>query len=172
MALADDNAAIQREFLRALSEFAAIGAQRLEGVAKGCQGAIAQLDADNADAADDDEFSYAPMLRLLTDDDERFFLAYGQPVLARRIHRAHRRVFARYLRLLATEIRSIRRVRSRDTTWTWEQFFGEALQVEGALLALRFLTWKFMIGLKVRRSDVSEKMAIILIATRFGEVDS
>jgi len=102
----------------------------------------------------------------------QFLLRCGQPRLARRIRRAHRHCFEGYLQLLGAQVHAIRRARSRETVWSWEQLFREAVRVEAALLALRWLSLKFVVGLSVTRADVSARLDVILSLSRSAAASS
>ena len=117
---------------------------------------------------------YAPMLRLLDGEDERFLRRYGLRRAAGEIRRCHRRCFLDYVTLLSGAARAVRRERieamQSNGTRNFDEILSKAMRIEIALLSLRWLSWKHRARLRVSAADVSVKLDVILDAWRSAEV--
>lgn len=114
---------------------------------------------------------YAPMHRLLVQDDELFFKAQGFPALARRLRREHRSCYFGYVTRLTREIRTAHRLRtlamaSREN-WNFWTLLAHTLLSESSLLYLRWLGCRHAVGINVAARDVMECLDFLLAGPRF-----
>jgi len=114
---------------------------------------------------------YAPMHRLLCQDDELFLESQGFKTLARQVRRDHRRCYFDYVTRLAGEVRGARRLRalamqSREQ-WSFWVLVELAVLSESSLLYLCWLGLRHATGVNVAASDVQESLDFLLAAPRF-----
>jgi hypothetical protein len=83
---------------------------------------------------------YAPMLRLLDGEDERFLGRYGLRRAAEEIRRCHRRCFVDYITLLSRDARAVRRERieamQSNGTRNFDEILSKAIRIETLLSKL------------------------------------
>jgi hypothetical protein len=117
---------------------------------------------------------YAPMLRLLDGEDERFLRRYGLRRAAGQIRRCHRRCFLDYVTLLSRAARAVRRERigamQSNGIRNFDEILSKAIRIEMALFSLRWLGWKHRARLSVSASDIAAQLDVILGAWRSAEV--
>jgi hypothetical protein len=117
---------------------------------------------------------YAPMLRLLDGEDERFLRRYGLRRAAGEIRRCHRRCFLDYVTLLSRAARDVRRERieamQSNGTVNFDQILSKAIRIEMALLSLRWLSWKHRVRLSVSAADIAARLDVILGAWQSAQV--
>lgn len=113
---------------------------------------------------------YAPMLRLLDGEDERFLLRQGSGEAAGRLRRDHRRCFVGYMTLLARDARALRRRRIQsmqaNEIRNFDEILSRAIRIEIALFSMRCLVWKHRLHLNVSADDVAARLDVILAAWR------
>jgi hypothetical protein len=116
---------------------------------------------------------YAPMLRLLNGEDERFLVRHGARLAAGKIRRSHRLCFLGYVALLADSARALRRERidslRSSGSRNFDEILSKAISVEIALFSLQWLSWKHRARLRVSPADVSAQLEVILGAWRCTE---
>ena len=114
---------------------------------------------------------YKPMLRLLTQDDEKFLLQQGFPGIARRLQREHRSCYFHYLACLMREIRSARKLgalaMASKERWSFWSLSAQVVLSESSLLYLRWLGCRHALGISVAARDVRECLDFLLVQPRF-----
>ncbi len=114
---------------------------------------------------------YAPMYRLLAQDDDSFLIAQGFRKAAHRLRQEHRRCYFRYLDDLAREIRTGRRLgalaMASQEHWSFPTLLAHTAISESSLLYLRWLGWRHATGISVAARDVKECLDFILAAPKF-----
>jgi hypothetical protein len=115
---------------------------------------------------------YAPMQRLLAQDDELFLIEQGARASAKRLRREHRSCYFDYLNRLKREIRAARRLRtvamaSREQ-WSFWVLLAYAVLSESSLLYLRWLGCRHALGITVAARDVRECLDFLLVAPQFA----
>ena len=114
---------------------------------------------------------YAPMQRLLTQDDERFLWRQGFPRVALKVRREHRRLYREFLANLRCDIRQARRLQGLAMAsageWDLWSLLGQVVLSESSLLYLGWLGWKHSAGISLAARDVTECLDFLLPAPRF-----
>jgi hypothetical protein len=114
---------------------------------------------------------YAPMYRLLADDDELFLRKQGHRSAAKRLRLAHRSCYFRYLKVLATEIRAARKLgtlaMASQEHWSFWTLLARTVISESSLLYLRWLGCRHAAGVSVATRDVKECLDFLLAGPRF-----
>ena len=117
---------------------------------------------------------YAPMTRLLSRDDEIFLVQQGIPSCARLLRSQHRGCYFSYVRELACEIRTARRLRAvamaSQENWGFGSLLAYTVLSESSLLYLRWLGYRHSLGITVAARDVKECLDFLLAAQRFDLV--
>lgn len=115
---------------------------------------------------------YAPMQRLLAQDDELFLIEQGARASARRLRRDHRSCYFDYVNRLTREIRAARRLQTvamaSQEHWTFRVLLEHALLSESSLLYLRWLGYRHALGITVAARDVRECLDFLLVAPKFA----
>jgi hypothetical protein len=115
--------------------------------------------------------SYAPMHRLLAQDDELFLIQLGFPASAKRLRRAHRNCYFGYVTRLTREIRTARRLRTlamaSKENWSFWILLAHTLLSESSLLYLRWLGCRHAAGINVAARDVKECLDFLIAGPRF-----
>jgi hypothetical protein len=114
---------------------------------------------------------YAPMYRLLAKDDDFFLAQQGAPALSRQLRCDHRTCYFDYVRRLAAEVRSARKLRAlamaSRKNWNFWILSEHALLSEVSLLYLRWLGCRHALGITVAARDVRESLDFLLAGPRF-----
>jgi hypothetical protein len=114
---------------------------------------------------------YAPMHRLLAQDDELFLERQGLPAVARRVRRQHRNCYFGYLTRLTHEIRTARKLHAlamaSTENWSFRTLLAHTVLSESSLLYLRWLGCRHAAGINVAALDVKECLDFLLGAPRF-----
>lgn len=127
---------------------------------------------------DEDGFSvqqrYAPMHRLLTEDDQLFLKAQGTPAPAKRLRREHRKCYFGFVTRLAQEVRTARRLRvlamASKENWSFWILLAHVVFSESSLLYLRWLGCRHALGITVAARDVKECLDLLLVGPKFDPV--
>ncbi|MGA2879093.1 MAG: hypothetical protein ABSG13_09100 [Bryobacteraceae bacterium] len=114
---------------------------------------------------------YAPMHRLLTQDDDLFLVGQGFPSAAKKLRREHRLCYFGYLARLTREIRAGRRLgtlaMASKNRWSFPALLEQILIAESSLLYLRWLGYRHAAGVTVAARDVKECLDFLLAGQRF-----
>jgi hypothetical protein len=114
---------------------------------------------------------YAPMHRLLTQDDDLFLVGQGFPDAAKKLRREHRHCYFRYLACLTQEIRDARKLStlamSSTRHWSFPALLEQMAIAESSLLYLRWLGCRHAAGVTVAASDVRECLDFLLAGQKF-----
>jgi hypothetical protein len=114
---------------------------------------------------------YAPMHRLLAQDDELFLIEFGFPASAKKLRREHRSCYFGYVTRLTREIRSARRLgalaMASKEHWSFWTLLAQTLLSESSLLYLRWLGCQHAAGVSVAARDVRECLDFLLAGQRF-----
>lgn len=114
---------------------------------------------------------YAPMLRLLTQDDDLFLVGQGFPNAAKKLRREHRHCYFRYLAGLTSEIRDARKLNTLAMAskrhWSFPALLEQTAIAESSLLYLRWLGCRHAAGVTVAASDVRECLDFLLAGQKF-----
>jgi hypothetical protein len=114
---------------------------------------------------------YAPMHRLLAEDDELFMKSQGFQPAAKRLRREHRSCYFSYLGRLAREIRTARKLgalaMASKENWSFWTLLERTAISESSLLYLRWLGCRHAVGVNVAARDVKECLDFLLAARRF-----
>lgn len=114
---------------------------------------------------------YAPMSRLLAEDDALFLERRGLPEAAKNLRREHRRCYFGYVDRLAGEIRAARRLgtlaMASQEHWSFRILLTRMLLGESALLYLRWLGYQHAFGIRVAARDVRDCLEALFAVPRF-----
>ena len=114
---------------------------------------------------------YAPMQRLLTQDDDLFLAGQGFADAAKKLRREHRQCYFRYLARLTQEIRDARKLNTLAMAskrhWSFPALLEQTAIAESSLLYLRWLGCRHAAGVSVAASDVRECLDFLLAAQKF-----
>jgi hypothetical protein len=114
---------------------------------------------------------YAPMHRLLTQDDDLFLAGQGLPDAAKKLRREHRHCYFRYLACLTREIREARKLSTLAMAskrhWSFPALLEQMAIAEASLLYLRWLGCRHAAGVTVAASDVRECLDFLLVGQKF-----
>jgi hypothetical protein len=114
---------------------------------------------------------YAPMHRLLAQDDELFLKRQGLPAVARRVRHEHRNCYFGYLTRLTREIRTARRLHAlamaSQANWSFWTLLAHTVLSESSLLYLRWLGCRHAAGINVAALDIKECLDFLLGGPRF-----
>ena len=114
---------------------------------------------------------YAPMHRLLTQDDDLFLAGQGFPGAAKKLRREHRHCYFRYLACLTREIREARKLSTLAMAskrhWSFPALLEQMAIAESSLLYLRWLGCRHAAGVTVAASDVRECLDFLLVGQKF-----
>jgi hypothetical protein len=114
---------------------------------------------------------YAPMYRLLVQDDELFLMRQGLTVAAKYLRRAHRSCYFSYLLRLRREIRSARKLQglamASKENWSFRTLLMQAAFSESSLLYLGWLGCRHAFGVNATARDVAECLDFLLAGPRF-----
>jgi hypothetical protein len=114
---------------------------------------------------------YAPMQRLLAEDDELFLKRQGFHSAAKKLRREHRRCYFSYVGRLAREIRTARKLgalaMASKENWSFWTLLERTAISESSLLYLRWLGCRHAVGVNVAARDVKECLDFLLAAPRF-----
>jgi hypothetical protein len=114
---------------------------------------------------------YAPMHRLLAQEDELFLIQQGFPAAAKRLRREHRGCYFGYVRRLTREVRAARRLgalaMASEENWNFWTLLAQTLLLESSLLYLRWLGCRHAAGINVTQRDVRECLDFLLAGPRF-----
>jgi hypothetical protein len=109
---------------------------------------------------------YAPMLRLLTQDDDLFLVGQGFPNAAKKLRREHRHCYFRYLACLTQEIRDARKLNTLAMAskrhWSFPALLEQTAIAESSLIYLRWLGCRHAAGVTVAANDVRECLDFLL----------
>ena len=115
---------------------------------------------------------YAPMQRLLAQDDELFLIQQGARASARRLRREHRSCYFDYVSRLTREIRAARRLRTvamaSQEHWSFWVLMAHTVLSESSLLYLRWLGYRHALGITVTANDVRECLDFLLVVPQFA----
>lgn len=115
---------------------------------------------------------YAPMRRLLNEDDEIFLDRRGARNVAMRLRRAHRRCYFGYIALLTREVRQVRRLQTAAMAsqkhWNFRLLVTQTVISEASLIYLRWLGFKHAAGVTTGARDVAECLNFVLAGPKFG----
>lgn len=114
---------------------------------------------------------YAPMSRLLAEDDVVFLTQQGLPEAAKNLRREHRSCYFGYVRRLTNEIRAARRLgtlaMASQEHWSFRTLLIRTLLAESSLLYLRWLGCRHALGITVAAREVTECLNVLVAAQRF-----
>lgn len=114
---------------------------------------------------------YAPMLRLLVEDDQLFLARHCLPVAAKRLRREHRHCYFDYLARLTREIRTARKLgalaMASKENWSFWVLLEHTVILETSLLYLRWLGHRHATGINVAARDVGECLDFLLAGPKF-----
>jgi hypothetical protein len=114
---------------------------------------------------------YAPMPRLLVEDDELFLAREGSQAVIKTLRREHRRCYFRYVSQLTREIRAARRLgtlaMASKENWSFGVLTARTVLSESSLLYLRWLGCRHALGITVAARDVNECLDFLLAAPKF-----
>jgi hypothetical protein len=114
---------------------------------------------------------YAPMHRLLAQDDELLLIRQGFPALGKQLRREHRSCYFGYVKRLTQEIRAARRLgalaMASKENWSFWMLLAQAALSESSLLYLRWLGCRHAAGINVAARDVGECLDFLLAGPRF-----
>ncbi len=109
---------------------------------------------------------YAPMHKLLAEDDELFLKQQGFPGSAKRLRREHRSCYFGYVNRLTREVRAARRLRTlamaSQENWSFRALLAQTMITESSLLYLRWLGCRHAAGINVAARDVVECLDFLL----------
>jgi hypothetical protein len=109
---------------------------------------------------------YAPMHRLLAQDDELFLKRHGLQAVARRVRHQHRNCYFGYLTRLTREIRTARKLHAlamaSKENWNFRTLLAHRVLSESSLLYLRWLGLRHAAGINVAALDVQECLDFLL----------
>jgi hypothetical protein len=109
---------------------------------------------------------YAPMHRLLAQEDELFLARQGFPKAAKQLRREHRSCYFGYVGRLTREIRAARRLgalaMASQENWSFWMLLAQTLLSESSLLYLRWLGCRHAAGINVTAGDVGECLDFLL----------
>lgn len=115
---------------------------------------------------------YAPMRRLLSQDDDLFLRGRDLHSLAARLRREHRRCYFAYVTTLAREVRQARRLQTEAMAsqqhWNFRLLLTHIVSSEASLMYLRWLGMKHAAGVKTGARDVAECLNFLLAGPKFG----
>lgn len=113
---------------------------------------------------------YAPMHRLLGQEDELYLMRQGFPAAAKRLRREHRNCYFGYLARLTSEIRAARKLgalaMASQGNWSFPALLAHTALSESSLLYLRWLGLKHAVGTNVAARDVKECLDFALVLPR------
>ena len=96
---------------------------------------------------------YAPVARLLRNDDYSYLERAGLPDAARDLRREHHKIYRGYVQELRQEMRQIRSIQEQGMrtlgNWEFRVLLRYRLLSESALFQLRWLGWKHYIGIGI-----------------------
>ncbi len=114
---------------------------------------------------------YAPMHRLLAEDDQLFLIQQGLRAAAKRLRRDHRRCYFGYVTSLTHEIRTARKLgalaMASQDNWSFWTLLARTVISESSLLYLRWLGCRHAVGVNVAARDVKECLDFLLAGPRF-----
>lgn len=114
---------------------------------------------------------YAPMHRLLAQDDEIFLAGKGFPQAARGLRREHRRCYFAFVTRLKREIRTARKfgalAMASKENWNFWTLLARTVISESSLLYLQWLGCRHAAGINVSARDVKECLDFLLAEPRF-----
>jgi hypothetical protein len=114
---------------------------------------------------------YAPMHRLLAEDDQLFLLGQGLRTAAKRLRQEHRHCYFSYVNSLTREIRSARKLAAlamaSQRNWSFWTLLARTVISETSLLYLRWLGCRHAAGVNVAARDVKECLDFLLAGPRF-----
>jgi hypothetical protein len=114
---------------------------------------------------------YAPMHRLLAQEDELFLIQQGFPADAKQLRQEHRGCYFGYVRRLTQEVRAARRLgalaMASKENWSFWTLLAQTLLSESSLLYLRWLGCRHTVGISVGARDVRECLDFLLAGPRF-----
>ncbi len=108
---------------------------------------------------------YAPLARLLRNDDYRYLERTGLPAAARDLRREHYKIYRGYIQELRQEMRQIRsdqekRMRTLGN-WEFRVLLRHRLLSESALFQSRWLGWKHYIGIGIDPTEADICLDVI-----------
>ncbi len=96
---------------------------------------------------------YAPLARLLRNDDYQYLEQEGLYEAARDLRREHHKIYRGYIKELRQEMRQIRSIQEQGMralgNWEFRVLLRYRLLSESALFQLRWLGWKHYIGIGI-----------------------
>jgi len=108
---------------------------------------------------------YAPLTRLLREDDYRDLEREGLSEAARNLRREHHRIYRAYIKELRQEMRQIRSRREKEMrtlgNWEFRVLLRYRLLSESALFQLRWLGWKHYIGIRIDPAEADICLDVI-----------
>jgi hypothetical protein len=114
---------------------------------------------------------YAPMHRLLAEDDELFLRKRGFQLAANRLRQEHRSCYFCYLTRLGREIRAARKLgtlaMASQQNWSFWTLLERTVISESSLLYLRWLGYRHAAGVNVAARDVKECLDFLLAGPKF-----
>ncbi len=114
---------------------------------------------------------YAPMHRLLTQDDDLFLVGQGFRDAAKKLRREHRNCYFDYLARLRRELRAGRKLgtlaMASKGNWSFPNLLTHTLITESSLLYLQWLGCRHAAGVTVGARDVKECLDFLLAGQRF-----
>jgi hypothetical protein len=114
---------------------------------------------------------YAPMYRLLAQDDDLFLIRQGLGKAARRLRQEHRSCYFGYLARLTREIRAARKLgtlaMASKENWSFRTLLAQTVISESSLLYLRWLGYRHAAGINISARDVKECLDFLLAEPRF-----
>jgi hypothetical protein len=114
---------------------------------------------------------YAPMHRLLAQEDELFLERQGLPAAAKKLRHEHRNCYFGYLTRLTGEIRRARRLHAlamaSKENWSFWTLTAHTVLSESSLLYLRWLGLRHAAGINVAALDVKECLDFLLGGPKF-----
>jgi hypothetical protein len=114
---------------------------------------------------------YAPMRRLLAEDDQLFLKKLGFQEAAKTLRRKHRSCYFCYITCLGREIRTARKLgtlaMSSKENWSFWTLLARTVISESSLLYLRWLGYRHALGVNVAARDVQECLDFLFVGPRF-----
>ena len=96
---------------------------------------------------------YAPLARLLRNDDYQYLEQVGLSEVARNLRREHHKIYSGYIKELRQEMRQIRSIREQGMrsrgNWEFRVLLRYRLLSESALIQLWWLGWKHRRGIGI-----------------------